>query len=197
MTSASQVVREPLGTTGMTITRVGFGAWAVGGPGWSFGWSVQDDSESIAAIRRAIEGGVNWIDTAAVYGLGHSERVVERALSGFAPADRPYVSTKGGLVWDENQRSLRLVRSATPPAFAVKSRIRCAASASIASTCIRCIGRPRMGRLSRSTGHAARPEAGGQDPRSRLVEPFSRAARDRRTPRPRRFAAAAILGHQA
>lgn len=104
-TTASQGVRAPLGTTGMAITRLGFGAWAVGGPGWSFGWSTQDDSESIAAIRRAIEGGVNWIDTAAVYGLGHSERMVERALSGFAPADRPYVFTKGGLVWDENRRS--------------------------------------------------------------------------------------------
>jgi aryl-alcohol dehydrogenase-like predicted oxidoreductase len=85
----------------MEITRVGFGAWAIGGAGWAFGWSAQDDGESIATIRRAIEAGINWIDTAAVYGLGHSERIVARALSDFSPADRPYVFTKCGFVWDE------------------------------------------------------------------------------------------------
>jgi aryl-alcohol dehydrogenase-like predicted oxidoreductase len=88
----------------MEITRVGFGAWAIGGGDWAFGWSVQDDAESVAAIRRAVERGVNWIDTAAVYGLGHSEEVVARALREMPPGERPYVFTKCGLVWDEQDR---------------------------------------------------------------------------------------------
>jgi len=91
---------RPLGTTGMEITPVGFGAWAIGGAGWSFAWSGQDDAESVAAIREAIEHGVNWIDTAAVYGLGHSEEVVAQAVRDFPEADRPYVFTKCGLRWD-------------------------------------------------------------------------------------------------
>ena len=86
------------GTTGMDITRVGFGAWAVGGTGWSGGWGPQDDTESVAAIRRAVERGVNWVDTAWVYGSGHSEEVVRGALSVFSDADRPYVFTKCGPV---------------------------------------------------------------------------------------------------
>src|SRR5437016_10874470 len=76
----------PLGTTGMRITRVGFGAWAIGGGGWTFAWGNQDDADSIAAIRHAVERGINWIDTAAVYGLGHSEEIVARALRDI-PAD--------------------------------------------------------------------------------------------------------------
>lgn len=92
----------PLGTTGMRITRVGFGAWAIGGGGWSFAWGNQDDADSIAAIRHAVERGINWIDTAAVYGLGHSEEIVARALRDFSANDRPYVFTKAGLVWDEH-----------------------------------------------------------------------------------------------
>jgi aryl-alcohol dehydrogenase-like predicted oxidoreductase len=98
----------PLGTTGMRITRVGFGAWAIGGGGWQFAWGTQDDAASIAAIRHAIERGVNWIDTAAVYGLGHSEEIVAQALRDMGPNDRPYIFTKAGLVWDEHDR-------ATPP----------------------------------------------------------------------------------
>lgn len=90
----------PLGSTGMEITRVGLGAWAIGGGAWAFGWSVQDDNESMRTIRRAVEAGVNWIDTAAVYGLGHSERVVARALQDFSPHDRPFLFTKCGLVWN-------------------------------------------------------------------------------------------------
>src|SRR5829696_7814685 len=89
-----------LGTSGLEITAVGFGAWAAGGGGWSFGWGPQDDEASIAAMRHAIDRGVNWIDTAAVYGLGHSEEVVGRFLRRLAPADRPYVFTKCGLEWD-------------------------------------------------------------------------------------------------
>lgn len=88
----------PLGRTGMSITRVGFGAWAVGGSGWSGGWGPQDDADSVAAIRRAVELGVNWVDTAWVYGYGHSEEVVRQALSVFAEAERPFVFTKCGPV---------------------------------------------------------------------------------------------------
>jgi aryl-alcohol dehydrogenase-like predicted oxidoreductase len=87
-----------LGGTGMEITRVGFGAWAIGGGGWQFGWGPQEDDESIAAIHRAIELGVNWIDTAAAYGFGHSEQVVGRALRG--RSERPYVFTKCSLLDD-------------------------------------------------------------------------------------------------
>jgi aryl-alcohol dehydrogenase-like predicted oxidoreductase len=85
-----------LGQTGLEITRVGFGAWAIGGGGWEFGWGPQDDDESIAAIHHALEQGINWIDTAAAYGFGRSERIVGRALEGVA--ERPYVFTKCSLV---------------------------------------------------------------------------------------------------
>ncbi|MGH7526204.1 MAG: aldo/keto reductase [Gemmatimonadales bacterium] len=93
-----------LGTTDLALSAVGFGGWAIGGGGWAFGWGEQDDEQSIASIRHAVERGINWIDTAAVYGLGHSEEVVRRALEGMAPGDRPYVFTKCGLVWDERDR---------------------------------------------------------------------------------------------
>lgn len=86
-----------LGRTDMYLSRVGFGAWAIGGGGWAYAWGGQDDSESIAAIRAAVESGVNWIDTAAVYGLGHSEEVVAAALAGLPDTDRPYVFTKPNL----------------------------------------------------------------------------------------------------
>lgn len=92
---------RPLGTTGMDITTVGFGAWAAGGGGWAYSWGPQDDAESVAAIRHAVESGVNWVDTAAVYGLGHSEQVVATALSALPTSDRPYVFTKCGLRWDD------------------------------------------------------------------------------------------------
>jgi len=88
-----------LGNSNLQITPVGYGAWAVGGSGWQFAWGSQDDNDSIAAIHRALELGVNWIDTAAVYGLGHSEEVVARALKSW-PGPRPYVFTKCGLRWD-------------------------------------------------------------------------------------------------
>ena len=81
-----------LGRTGLELSRVGFGAWALGGGGWEWGWGAQSDEESVAAIHRALELGVNWIDTAAQYGFGHSEEVVGRALAGLEP--RPYVFTK-------------------------------------------------------------------------------------------------------
>jgi len=94
--------RVEFGKTGMEITPVGFGSWAIGGSGWAAAWGPQDDEEAIGAIRRAVELGMNWIDTAAVYGLGHSEELVARALKGIPEADRPYVFTKCSLVWDEN-----------------------------------------------------------------------------------------------
>jgi len=89
-----------LGKSDLNITPVGYGAWAIGGGGWQFGWGTQDDNDSVAAIHRALELGVNWIDTAAVYGLGHSEEVVARALKEWSGA-KPYVFTKCGLRWDE------------------------------------------------------------------------------------------------
>ena len=89
------------GKTDLEITPVGFGAWAIGGGGWAAAWGPQDDDEAVGAIRRAVELGINWVDTAAVYGLGHSEELVARALKGVPDADRPYVFTKCSLVWDE------------------------------------------------------------------------------------------------
>lgn len=88
-----------LGNSDLNITPAGYGAWAAGGSGWQFAWGSQDDNDSIAAIHRALELGVNWIDTAAVYGLGHSEEVVGRALKSWH-GSRPYVFTKCGLRWD-------------------------------------------------------------------------------------------------
>jgi aryl-alcohol dehydrogenase-like predicted oxidoreductase len=90
----------PFGSTDMSITRVGFGAWAAGGGGWAYGWGPQDDDASIRAIVHAVDRGVNWVDTASVYGLGHSEVVTGKALTAIPQADRPYVFTKGGLKWD-------------------------------------------------------------------------------------------------
>ena len=98
------LAKRPLGTSGLEITRVGFGSWAVGGGGWSFGWGPQDDAESLAAMRHAIELGINWIDTAAVYGLGHSEEVVGRLLRELPRSRRPFVFTKCGLVWNDRDR---------------------------------------------------------------------------------------------
>ena len=86
----------------MELTPLGLGAWAIGGP-WQFGWGPQDDDDSIKTIRRAVERGMNWIDTAAVYGVGHSEEVVGRALREMPAGDRPYVFTKCSLTWDENR----------------------------------------------------------------------------------------------
>jgi aryl-alcohol dehydrogenase-like predicted oxidoreductase len=91
--------KRKLGNSDLHITRLGVGAWAIGGPGYEFGWGPQDDKDSIAAIRKALESGINWIDTAAVYGLGHSEEVVARALERIP--DRPYVFTKCERVWNE------------------------------------------------------------------------------------------------
>jgi len=93
-----------LGRTGLEITRLGFGAWAIGGGEWEFGWGAQEDEESLGAIHRALELGVNWIDTAAAYGFGHSEELVGRALQGLA--DPPYVFTKCSLLEGPGRRVL-------------------------------------------------------------------------------------------
>ena len=107
------LAKRRLGRTDLEITTVGFGAWAVGGGGWAYSWGPQNDSQSIAAIRHAVSCGVNWIDTAAIYGLGHSEEVVGRALREMPAAERPFVFTKCGMVpyperpYQEPDRDLR------------------------------------------------------------------------------------------
>jgi aryl-alcohol dehydrogenase-like predicted oxidoreductase len=107
--SVAPLATVALGRTGMEITRIGFGAWAIGGGGWEYGWGPQDDEQSVAAVRRALELGVNWIDTAAAYGFGRSERVVAEALQGLDR--RPYVFTKASLVDDGTGKVLhRLTR---------------------------------------------------------------------------------------
>jgi aryl-alcohol dehydrogenase-like predicted oxidoreductase len=98
----TQLKTTPLGQTGLELTRVGFGAWAIGGGDWEHGWGPQDDEQSIAAIRHALGHGINWIDTAAAYGFGHSEEVVGRALQGLS--ERPYVFTKASLLQGPSRR---------------------------------------------------------------------------------------------
>ena len=102
-----------LGSTGPEITTVGFGAWAAGGGGWAFSWGPQDDEASVAAIHHAVDKGVNWVDTAAVYGYGHSEEVVGRALAEIPAAERPLVFTKCGLRWNDQDPMQRPKRDLT------------------------------------------------------------------------------------
>jgi aryl-alcohol dehydrogenase-like predicted oxidoreductase len=94
--------KRELGNTGMHITPVGFGSWAIGGDNWQFGWGAQDDGDAIAAIERAVELGINWIDTAAVYGLGHSEELVGKAVAGLKL--KPYIFTKCSMVWNDRRQ---------------------------------------------------------------------------------------------
>jgi aryl-alcohol dehydrogenase-like predicted oxidoreductase len=96
--------KRPLGKSGMEITTVGLGTWAIGGGGWSFGWGPQDDNDSIGAIRHGVELGINWVDTAAVYGFGHSEEMVGRAIKDIPAKERPYIFTKCGMVFDPAKR---------------------------------------------------------------------------------------------
>jgi aryl-alcohol dehydrogenase-like predicted oxidoreductase len=110
----SALPKRRLGRTDMHITPVGLGAWAIGGGDWAVGWGSQDDKQSIAAIRHAVERGINWIDTAAIYGLGHSEEIVRAALKEIPSANRPYVFTKCGLRWDEHDRMASPQHVATP-----------------------------------------------------------------------------------
>ena len=104
----TQLKTTQLGTTGLEITRVGFGAWALGGAGYDWGWGTQDDEDSIGAIHHALELGINWIDTAAQYGFGHSEEVVGRALAGLN--ERPHVFTKGGQPEGPGRTTLQSLR---------------------------------------------------------------------------------------
>jgi aryl-alcohol dehydrogenase-like predicted oxidoreductase len=99
LASSDDVKRTLLGLSELNISRVGLGTWAIGGGDWILGWGPQDDAQSVATIRRALDGDINWIDTAAVFGLGHAERVVARALRDLR-GHRPYLFTRCGLVWD-------------------------------------------------------------------------------------------------
>jgi len=103
--------RRTLGNSDLAITRLGVGAWAIGGGGWDFGWGPQDDSQSVVTIHAALDAGINWIDTAAVYGLGHSEEVVARALVGRSP--RPYLFTKCSMVWGADRKILHSLKAAS------------------------------------------------------------------------------------
>ena len=101
MGNTATLTLRKLGNSDMNLTPIGFGAWAIGGGDWQYAWGPQEDTDSIAAIHRALDLGVNWIDTAAIYGLGHSEEVVARALKGIS--DKPYVFTKCSLRWREDK----------------------------------------------------------------------------------------------
>jgi aryl-alcohol dehydrogenase-like predicted oxidoreductase len=96
--------KKELGKTGMQLTPIGFGSWAIGGADWAYGWGAQDDGDAIAAIERAVQLGINWIDTAAVYGLGHSEELVGKAVAGLK--QKPYIFTKCSIVWDNVTRQV-------------------------------------------------------------------------------------------
>jgi aryl-alcohol dehydrogenase-like predicted oxidoreductase len=109
MTSSDSFSLRTLGNSDLNLTPIGFGAWAVGGGDWAYAWGPQDDNESIAAIHRALDLGVNWIDTAAIYGLGHSEEVVARALK--SVSDKPYVFTKCGLRWRADRSIYRSLKA--------------------------------------------------------------------------------------
>jgi len=100
-----------LGNSDLQLTAIGFGAWAIGGGNWEFAWGPQEDGESIAAIHRALDLGVNWIDTAAIYGLGHSEEVVARALK--STSHKPYVFTKCSMRWHEDRSIYRSLKAAS------------------------------------------------------------------------------------
>ena len=115
MTTATRTLTtRRLGSTDLELTTVGFGAWAIGGGGWAHGWGPQDDTDSIEAILHAVDRGVNWIDTAGIYGLGHSEEVVGRALRELPTSERPYVFTKGGMVPDPARPFAEPERILTP-----------------------------------------------------------------------------------
>lgn len=100
-----------LGNTDMQITPLGFGTWAIGGGNWSFGWGPQDDRRSVEAINRALDLGMNWIDTAAVYGLGHAEEMVAQAVRG--RSQQPYIFTKCSLIWDNQRRVANSLKAAS------------------------------------------------------------------------------------
>jgi aryl-alcohol dehydrogenase-like predicted oxidoreductase len=109
MTQPASHPLRTLGNSDLQLTPIGFGAWAIGGGNWEFAWGPQDDNESIAAIHRALELGVNWIDTAAIYGLGHSEEVVARALK--SSSQKPYIFTKCSMRWHKDRSIYRSLKA--------------------------------------------------------------------------------------
>jgi len=109
MTQATETTLRRLGNSDLQLTAIGFGAWAIGGGNWEFAWGPQDDNASVAAIHRALDLGVNWIDTAAIYGLGHSEEVVARALK--TTSHKPYVFTKCSMRWHEDRSIYRSLKA--------------------------------------------------------------------------------------
>ena len=106
--SATAPQLRPLGNSDLNLTPIGFGAWAIGGGNWEFAWGPQDDNDSVNAIHRALDLGVNWVDTAAIYGLGHSEEVVAKALKG--TSHKPYVFTKCSMRWDDDRKIYRSLK---------------------------------------------------------------------------------------
>jgi aryl-alcohol dehydrogenase-like predicted oxidoreductase len=112
MTTSTQPTLRTLGNSDLHLTPIGFGAWAIGGGNWEFAWGHQEDSESIEAIHRALDLGINWVDTAAIYGLGHSEEVVGRALKGYS-GSKPYVFTKCSMRWHADRTIYRSLKSAS------------------------------------------------------------------------------------
>ena len=112
MATTTSTALKTLGDTDLHLTPIGFGAWAIGGGNWEFAWGPQDDNESVGAIHRALELGVNWVDTAAIYGLGHSEEVVAKALKGWSGA-RPYVFTKCSMRWHADRSIYRSLTAAS------------------------------------------------------------------------------------
>ncbi|MDI3253851.1 aldo/keto reductase [Pseudacidobacterium ailaaui] len=111
MTIATHLETRQLGNSDLHLTRIGFGAWAIGGGNWEFAWGPQDDQESIQTIERAIESGLNWIDTAAVYGLGHSEEVVAQAVK--RVSKKPYIFTKCSMRWDAERKIYRSLKASS------------------------------------------------------------------------------------
>jgi aryl-alcohol dehydrogenase-like predicted oxidoreductase len=107
-TTATLGTTHQLGTSDLHLTSIGFGAWAIGGGDWQYAWGAQDDNDSIAAIHRALDAGINWIDTAAVYGLGHSEEVVGRALK--SSSAKPYIFTKSSMTWGEDRKIVQTMK---------------------------------------------------------------------------------------
>ena len=190
--------KRRLGRTDMLITPVGLGAWAIGGGDWAVGWGDQDDTQSIAAIRHAVERGVNWIDTAAIYGLGHSEEVVRAALKGIPAAQRPFVFTKCGLRWDEADRM------APPHNVGDPTSIRVECEASLRRLGVERIDLYQMHWPARDGTPIEEYwqalldlKAEGKVRAVGLSNHNVGAARGRREARPRRHVAAAVLRHPA
>jgi len=111
MTTTASLALKTLGNSDLKLTPIGFGAWAIGGGNWDFGWGPQDDAESIGAIRQALDEGINWIDTAAVYGLGHSEEIVAKAVKG--SSHKPLIFTKCSMRWDGERKIYRSLKGAS------------------------------------------------------------------------------------